>query len=128
MGRKIKSHQKIKAHLFNKKGLLVVKFIKLKKLKIKKKKNPPSGNRRFFARSLILCHFQALRVGWSSNKCPSWNKGPSTLPQVGPYYRNGPFLRHSVGSTSRPPWTSTHQCTIHWMPVITQLWMKPQLS
>jgi hypothetical protein len=22
-----------------------------------------------------------------------------------------------------PQWTSTHQCTIHWMPVITQLWM-----
>jgi hypothetical protein len=22
-----------------------------------------------------------------------------------------------------PEWTSTHQLTIHWMPIMTQLWM-----
>jgi hypothetical protein len=24
---------------------------------------------------------------------------------------------------SRPEWTHTDQCTIHWMPITTQLWM-----
>jgi hypothetical protein len=28
-----------------------------------------------------------------------------------------------VRAKCEPRWTSTHQCTIQWMPVITQLWM-----
>jgi hypothetical protein len=36
-------------------------------------------------------------------------------------FRHFPSL--FLSQDSRPQWTSTHQGTIHWMPVITQLWM-----
>jgi len=51
--------------------------------------------------------------------------GSMRIPQAinqGKPHSSSPQLTRKMGFCN--PWTSsTHQCTIHWMPVITRLWM-----
>jgi hypothetical protein len=69
---------------------------------------------------LILKLFQMLSFRYKSSLCQSTNT--EMFGFMARVTHDEPWLTCS-NSAAQPQWTSTHQCTIHWMPVITQSWM-----
>jgi hypothetical protein len=70
--------------------------------------------------SLPICYLLTLMDGWEFVHTPEIT---SSKAGFAPRVRRGYLYSINPLLLCGPLWTSTHQCTIHWMPVLTHLWM-----